>query len=334
MVTGEASAQAGFLRHGGRLSQAAAAFPHAPGPWLDLSTGINPQPWRGPRASRVELNRLPDPEGLRALEAIAARAFGVTDPARVIAVPGAEAGLRLLPGLLGARSVDILGPTYSGHEEAWRAAGVAPGLIAPDAMADSAAEALGVVNPNNPDGRRTPLADLLRLAQDRWLIVDESFGEVAPGLSLAAQSHDRLVVLRSFGKFHGLAGVRLGFLVVAPDLAARIRAQLGDWPVSAEAIVMGRAAYADQAWTERTRARLSRDAARLDRLLSGAGFEVLGGTALFRLAAAPDADARFRRLCEAGVLTRPFAYAPTWLRFGLPGPRDWKRLAATLEASR
>ena len=58
----------GFIRHGGRLAAARAAFPHAPQPWLDLSTGVNPRPYPAPRASRTERARLPDPEALRASE--------------------------------------------------------------------------------------------------------------------------------------------------------------------------------------------------------------------------------------------------------------------------
>lgn len=312
----------GASRHGGRLVEAAAAFPHAPTPWLDLSTGINPVAWTGPRATAHDLQRLPDPEGLKALEAAAAAAFGVADPARVVAVPGAEAGLRLLPGLLKISAVEIAGRTYGGHEDAWRAAGVP--VVA-------GGEAVVVVNPNNPDGRTLSREALTDLAWDgRWLIVDESFGEVTPELSIVGLEAERLIVLKSFGKFYGLPGLRLGFVVATRDLAGRLRRRLGDWPVSAEAIVMGRAAYADTAWRAATRARLARDAGRLDKILTAGGFEIVGGTSLFRLAAAPDAGERFQKLCEAGILTRPFAYAATWLRFGLPAPADFDRLEAAL----
>ncbi|WP_332770139.1 aminotransferase class I/II-fold pyridoxal phosphate-dependent enzyme [Phenylobacterium sp.] len=314
-----------FLRHGGRLAAAKRAFPDAPTPWLDLSTGINPRPWKGARATPADLARLPDPEAVAALEAAAAGAFGVA-PDRVAATPGAEAGLRALPRLLDARSVAVVSPAYGGHAEAWRLAGAKIEAISAGQIAATDAEAVVVVNPNNPDGaRHESLA-----AGDRWLIVDESFGETAPELSVASQAGGRLVVLRSFGKFYGLAGVRLGFVIAEPDLTARVRAQFGDWPVAAEAITAGTAAYADVAWRERTIRRLARDAARLDAMLTAAGFEILGGTSLFRLTSAPDAKARFTRLAEQGVLTRPFPDQPTWLRFGLP--KTWSRLAAALEA--
>ena len=330
-----------FLRHGGRLAAARRAFPDAPTPWLDLSTGINPRPWKGARATAVSLTRLPDPDEIKALEAAAAAAFGVS-PDRVAAVPGAEAALRALPRLLGARSVAIAAPTYGGHAEAWRLAGAKVQCVAPGDLAAVASEAIVVVNPNNPDGAQVRNPDV----GDRWLIVDEAFVETAPDLSLApsffpsllagqgARDSRHTLVLRSFGKFYGLPGVRLGFVIAEPGLAARIGAQFGDWPVSAEAIAAGLAAYPDEAWRERTRLRLARDAARLDGLLRANGFEVLGGTSLFRLAAAPDAGRRFEALARRGVLTRPFPDQPTWLRFGLPKPKDWPRLKAALEGSR
>jgi len=313
------------------MGDAAAAFPAATLPWIDLSTGINPHAWSGPRADFAALRRLPDPAETASLEAAAAQAFGVADPACVVATPGAEFGLRLLPKLTGAPSVAIVSPTYGGHAEAWANAGCA---IRPIAWGDDAedAAALVIVNPNNPDGRAVPAEAVKRLATpSQWLIVDESFVEAMPGLSVAAAAGKRMIVLRSFGKFYGLAGVRLGFLVAAPALATKARQMLGDWPVSAEAIAAGRSAYADPAWAEATRARLQADAARLDTLLSNAGMLVLGGTPLFRLCGSSGAETWFRRLAGHGILVRPFEAQPDWLRFGLPGNEaEWNRLEEAL----
>jgi cobalamin biosynthetic protein CobC len=323
-------------RHGGGLMKAAAAYPDAPRPWLDLSTGINPEPWRGPRAPEAELNRLPDPGALAALETAAASAFG-SAPERTAAAAGAEAAIRLLPLLLGVRSVEIVGPTYGAHAEAWRAAGVATRLIAPDQAATSQAGVLVIVNPNNPDGRLTRRADLIAMARERsaagrWLVVDESFIECAPGDSVSDLVEPGLIVLRSFGKFYGLAGVRLGFMLAAPGLIARLRALLGDWPVGADALIMGRGAYADADWRRRTEAALAERADRLDDVLSRAGFHIVGGTSLFRMTRTPNAALWFQHLCRAGVLTRPFDHTPDGLRFGLPSERDLPRLMHALEA--
>lgn len=323
-------------RHGGGLMKAAAAYPDAPKPWLDLSTGINPEPWRGPRAPEAELNRLPDPGALAALETAAASAFG-SAPERTAAAAGAEAAIRLLPLLLGVRSVEIVGPTYGAHAEAWRAAGVATRLIAADQATASQAGVLVIVNPNNPDGRLTRRADLIAMARERsatgrWLVVDESFIECAPGDSVSDIDAPGLIVLRSFGKFYGLAGVRLGFMLAAPDLVLRLRALLGDWPVGADALIMGRGAYADADWRRRTEAALAERADRLDDVLSRAGFHIVGGTSLFRMTRTPHTALWFQHLCRLGVLTRPFDHTPDGLRFGVPSERDLPRLMHALEA--
>lgn len=321
----------GHDRHGGRMAEAARLFPDAPLPWIDLSTGINPHAWAGPRADFAALRRLPDPAETQALENAAAAAFNLPDPAMLAAIPGAEAGLRLLPRLTGAASVSILGPTYGGHEEAWAAAGrEIRAVAARDALPDTAA--VVIVNPNNPDGRIIQPNALLRLAETRLLIVDESFGDVAPQLSVAPYAHDRLIVLRSFGKFYGLAGVRLGFIIAGPAVIASARAAFGDWPVSAEALAAGIAAYADRDWAQATRARLQQDSQRLDLLLTRAGLNVQGGTSLFRLCATPQAGFWFAHLARHGVLVRPFARQKDWLRFGLPGTdEEWARLAEALQ---
>lgn len=322
----------GAFRHGGRLHEAMAAYPDAPGPWLDLSTGINPEPWAGPRASVEALTRLPDPRDLAALETVAAKAFGVDDPARVVAVAGAEAGLRLVVGMLQGRAA-LVGPIYGGHTEAWGGRGMA--VPALDQARD--ADVLVLVNPNNPDGRQVARAELEALARSRsaagrWTIVDESFGEVAPELSVADLAIERLIVLRSFGKFYGLPGARLGFLILNKALAAKLRLVLGDWPLGADALALGLGAYADTGWRAQARVRLAAQARALDGVLAGAGLTVLGGCDLFRWVEAPDAHGLFARLCAQCVLTRPFSDRPDRLRFGLPSEKDFNRLRLAFEA--
>jgi cobalamin biosynthetic protein CobC len=333
---------AGFAHHGGRLGAARATYSQAPQPWIDLSTGINPKSYPAPRARGVTLNRLPDIAELGRLEAVAAAAFGVSDPRRVVATGGTEPALRLLPYVLGQRGAVVAGPTYGSHLDGWERAGV-PSRVVPDSqLEDSIADqaALVVVNPNNPDGRIISRERLRQLhdaagARGGVLVVDEAFAEVTPESSVAdiagGNETPHLVVLRSFGKFYGLAGLRLGFVVGAPELMARIRSVIGDWPVSVDALAAGLAAYADREWAERTRVQLARSARRLDELLGRYGFEVVGGTSLYRLVRADDAPVRFERLAAAGILTRPFQHDGSLLRFGLPGTADaWRRLTDVL----
>ena len=332
-----------FAHHGGRLSVARSLFPDVPQPWVDLSTGINPRSYPAPRASQRARNRLPEPTDLARLEALAADAFGVADPARVVATPGTECALRLLPQLVNLSAAVIVGPTYGSHADAWTRAGALTQTISIDNAQGHAERAacLTVVNPNNPDGRIVERDRLLSLhdSLDRhggMLIVDEAFADVVPEASVAPEAGSaapRLVVLRSFGKFFGLAGLRLGFVVAAASLASTLRGLLGEWPVSSDALAAGLAAYPDRRWAERERASLQEAARRLDQLLQSSGFELAGGTSLFRLARASNARTRFAGLLAAGILVRPFDFAPDLLRFGLPRGRDqWRRLAAALSA--
>jgi cobalamin biosynthesis protein CobC len=333
---------AGFAHHGGRLGAARAMYPRAPQPWIDLSTGINPESYPAPRARGITLNRLPDTAELSRLEAVAAAAFGVADPQRVVATGGTEPALRLLPYVLRQRAAVVAGPTYGSHADGWERAGV-PSRVVPDSeLEDSLADrtAVVVVNPNNPDGRVISRDRLRQLhdavaARGGVLVLDEAFAEVTPEASVAdiagSREAEHLVVLRSFGKFYGLAGLRLGFVVGAAQITARVRGVFGDWPVSVDALAAGLAAYADREWAQRMREQLAGSARRLDGLLARHGFEVVGGTSLYRLVRAQDAPVRFERLAAAGILTRPFQHDASLLRFGLPGPPDeWHRLSDAL----
>jgi cobalamin biosynthesis protein CobC len=331
-----------LTRHGGRLDAARALYPAAAQPWIDLSTGINPTPYPAPRASTLERARLPELQRLRALETTAARAFGVDDPNRIVAMAGSEAALRLLPQVLPSPSEAIIvWPTYSSHVDTWQRQGTRVRRVDTIEHASPVPDAvLTLVNPNNPDGVVTEPGTLLAAhdklaAEDGHLVVDEAFADVEPSCSVAplagSERYSRLVVLRSFGKFYGLAGLRLGFMIAAPAIIARARALLGDWPIAADAIAGGLAAYADTAWAERTRIRLRSAARRLDALLIRNELSVVGGTSLFRLARSESAPARFEQLLRAGILVRPFDHDATLLRFGLPqGTAAWQRLRDAL----
>lgn len=318
------------IAHGGGLIAARAQFPKAPEPWIDLSTGINPLPYPVPDLAPDAYHRLPEPEEVRRLEAVAAQAYGVADPNMVVAAPGTQILISLLPHLLRLDRVAIVGPTYAEHAAAWVAAGSTVAVV-PNIAAIDAGSGVVLCNPNNPDGRRVRDAELLTLSKRvEALLVDEAFADLeGPGLSLAPMLPANAIVLRSFGKTYGLAGLRLGFAIAAPIVAQTIRAMLGPWAVSGTAVEIGTAALADSAWLNATRARLNDDVARLDNLLTAAGAGMVGGTHLFRLAETPDAQAIWERLGQAGILARRFETEPSWLRFGIPGGA-WDRIEAAL----
>lgn len=317
-----------LTHHGGRIDAAMALFPDAPGPWLDLSTGINPVPWTPPEGLAVDAGPLPDRSALARLEALAAAHFGVAAE-RVAAVPGSEMALRLLPMLGLARPIVAVRPSYGTH------GAVAAARVDHAALADWAGQggSLLLANPNNPDGVYRSAAQLATLAAAQaraggWLIVDEAFADAMPEAGFGGG--ERVVVLRSFGKFFGLAGLRLGFVIAEPAILARLREALGDWPVSAHAIAWGSAAYADTGWIAATRTALVARAAALDTLLARHGLSAHGACPLFRMVETAAAPAIFRRLAAAGILVRPFADAPKRLRFGVPVADDLPRLDRAL----
>lgn len=309
--------------HGGRLSAARAAYPHAREPWLDLSTGINPNAWDTEHVGRIDWCALPDGPALLVLEAAAAEHFGVAAD-RVCAMPGTEIGLRLLETMDLPTPHLHVEPSYGTHSEAF---GGSRAISADQlAAAQTGGGTLLLANPNNPDGRSLPPPMLLGLAREMaeregWLIVDEAFADARPDTSILPHldGSEPVVILRSFGKFFGLAGLRLGFMIAPASRIALLRRRLGSWPLSTAAIAIGTAAYRDRDWIAATRDRLADDAGALDAVLRRHGLEPIGDCPLFRLTINGDANSVFERLARQGILTRPFAYAPTWLRFGLPG---------------
>lgn len=328
------------LVHGGALHRMQRLFPGAPRPWLDLSTGINPWPYRVGGALHKHLARLPDEDLQDACQAAMAQAYGAPREA-VLPAPGSEALIRLLPRLIRARTVIVPDPSYGDHGAAWRAAGAIVEAAADPLARAGAADVLVIVNPNNPDGRSAPpeaLADALaaQVARGGWLVVDEAFVDLLPRLSLAKRAGARgLVVLRSFGKFFGLAGLRLGALLGPPDMLAAAREALGIWAVSGPALAIGAMAYADARWAERTRARLQRARLALDGVLRSADLAVVGGTDLFRFVAVEDAEAMWGRLGWAGIAVRRFSWSPSRIRIGLPASAAARgRLASALQGER
>lgn len=306
--------------HGGNLDAARAAF--GGGDWIDLSTGINRRPWPVPALSPQAWTALPTASATQALIRAAAFAYG-TAPDHILPMAGAQAAIQTYPRLAPPGLARVLAPTYNEHAAALRAMGWrVQEVTTPQALAG--ADLAVVVNPNNPDGRVVdPLALDVGL-----LVVDESFADPHSGLSMAARAGGNRLVLRSFGKFYGLAGVRLGFLLGDPLLLARAGELAGPWSVSGPALEIGAAALTDRVWQDATTARLHADAARLDALARGAGWRLVGGTALFRTYATPDAAAAQGHLARHRIWSRVFPYSTEWIRLGLPDGADWPRIEA------
>ncbi|MBI1385147.1 MAG: threonine-phosphate decarboxylase [Rhizobiales bacterium] len=323
--------------HGGDIDRAIARFGGKHEEWIDLSTGINRVPYPVPPLGEHALRSLPTRADIERLVDAARRRYATC--AAILPVAGAQAAIQLLPLLERAPSrcgtARILSPTYNEHAASWRSAGWRIEEAGDLAGLVGAAAAV-VVNPNNPEGRAFTPNDLLELSgRVARLVVDESFADHDAALSLAPDigTERGVFVLRSFGKFYGLAGIRLGFVIGHEDDISSLAAMAGPWPVSGPAIAIGALALADDAWAGGTARRLEAETLRLDALAVTAGWQPAGGSALFRLYETPDAGAAQAALARSRIWSRIFPYSSTWLRLGIPGGQtEWSRVADALGA--
>lgn len=318
--------------HGGNLDAAIARFGGAREDWIDLSTGINPEPYPVPQVSADAWAVLPRRAELNALLSTAAKAYG-TD-ARLTGFAGAQGAIQVIPFLRPPGAARVLAPTYNEHVAALRTGGWAVEEVAEIDQMYGADLAI-VVNPNNPDGKSYGF-EVLKALSERvgLLIVDESFADPVPSLSLAGrfgELSDNVVLLRSFGKFYGLAGIRLGFAISDEAIADRLSELAGPWPISGPAIEIATEALANRRWQLDAIERLNADASRLDILASQAGWSLVGGTPLFRTYATPDAAAAQNMLARHKIWSRIFPYSQSWIRLGLPPSDRWDQLEAAFK---
>lgn len=322
-----------MLEHGGRLLRAAHRLGIPADQWLDLSTGVSPWPWPVPPVPASAWHRLPeDEDGL--LEA--ARAYYGTDA--LLPVAGSQAAIQALPLLRAPGTVGIIAPGYNEHAHAWRRAGHEVACAPATQLLEDAGryDVLVLIHPNNPGGERFEVAALLalhaRLARrGGWLVVDEAFMDATPQDSLCTHAgREGLIVLRSIGKFFGMAGARAGFVCADTPVREGLRERLGPWTLAGPSRWAVRAALADRAWQDATRPRLHAASARLHEVLRAHGLAAGGGSAFFQWCRHPEAAALHEALARRAILTRLFD-APASLRFGLP-PDDagLERLDAAL----
>lgn len=307
--------------HGGNLDAAIARFGGSRETWLDLSTGINPVSYPVPPLPSHAWTALPDQAALNRLLEAARRFWGIPADIGVIAVPGASAAIAHIPHLKAPDRVAIPGPTYNEHAASFAAAGW-------EVTQNSAACTASVhVHPNNPNGRVWQASDLGGVLR----VIDESFCDVMPETSLIQEAgKPGTLILKSFGKFWGLAGVRLGFVIGDKTLLAHLSTMLGPWSVAGPALHIGEAALNDDLWAARTRERLTEDATRLDDMVLSQDARLAGGSTLFRLYEVDSSLNWQARLANHHIWSRIFPYNPRWLRLGLPAGDGWEQLGRAL----
>ncbi len=336
-----------MLEHGGRLTQAAKQYNIALKQWLDLSTGINPNGWPVPEIPASTWARLPEEDD--GLEQIACNYYGAK---QVLPVAGSQAAIQALPQLRKNRlcqnkrqqssRVAVLSTTYAEHAFAWQTAGhqvIALTSTAVDNMLEKL-DVLIIVNPNNPTGERFSIEQLLNWHQQLasrggWLVVDEAFMDVTPQHSLVAYSQrDGLIVLRSLGKFFGLAGARVGFVCAQREITESLKNLLGPWSINTPARYLAAKALADRPWQQMARNTLTIAGRHLQVLLKQYDLDAKGECDLFQWVVTPQAQSLHENLAQQGILTRLFGASTNTLpslRFGLPKTQtDWQRLQTAL----
>ena len=322
-----------MLEHGGKLRDAARRFGVPKDGWIDLSTGLNPNGYPAPALPPQAWQRLPETDP--ALIDAACRYYGAPS---MLAVAGTQAAIAALPTLRPPSRVVVAAPSYAEHAHHWSQHGHAL-REAPYETLDAHVpdcDVMVLCNPNNPTGYTLPPAMLRdwadQLAQrGGWLVVDEAFCDCAPQLSIAASSgRPGLIVLRSVGKFFGLAGARVGFAAAEPRLLARLEDRLGPWTISGPAQHIARAALEDRAWQARTCEQLGAAGERMRELLARHGIAA-SGTALFHWWPEERPEAFHRHMAERGIWVRLFTRAARGIRIGLPAAaHEWTRLDAAL----
>lgn len=306
--------------HGGGLDHAIRRFGGARQQWIDLSTGINPVPYPLGALAAEDWAALPDHGAFSQLTAAARRFWGVPDGAAILPAPGASALIARIPALMKPGKVHITTPTYNEHAAAFSAHGW-------QVTESGKGDARVVVHPNNPDGHLWTPAD----TNAPLSVIDESFCDVAPEATMIhLAERPGTIVLKSFGKFWGLAGLRLGFAIARPDTIARLNDMTGPWAVSGPALRIGARALDDLDWAKETRQRLTRDANRLDAVMTARGAALIGGTSLFRLYHVDNAAEWQERLARARIWSRIFPYSDHFLRLGLPPANGWQQLESAL----
>ena len=321
--------------HGGNITAAANEFGLPEDQWIDLSTGINSTSYPNTQLSADIFRVLPRTSSMDCLIKEARIFYNVNNNSQIIAGAGTQSILQTLPLLFPNREVYILTPTYSEHQYTWEKAGNKVFTVKTLNAIPNDVIAI-VVNPNNPDGHKYSVEELLNLSENlELLVVDEAFCDTELNLSVIPHlANHKILALRSLGKFFGLAGLRLGFAIGMPLITRHLAVRLGPWAVSGPATEIGTRALADTSWVSDMKTTLNSQSSRLNHILIKQNLSIVGGTSLFTLIKSKHAFRIYNALAKNGILIRRFENYETWLRIGLPGPEnEWEKLEHILNST-
>ena len=313
--------------HGGDIDNAIKKYGGNKDDWIDLSTGINPNHYPYKLINIRELQNLPYKNDIDNLNKLAKKYFQTT--ACVRAVSGAQGGINILPFLFPNKTVSILSPTYNEYQNVF--SNSLKKIINVKNLSELKKSQIAIIcNPNNPDGKLYSNDNLLKISKSvEYLIIDESFIDQYPRKSLSHKLDDQtnILILRSFGKFFGLAGIRLGFLISNKEIDKKIQFLIGNWPISNVAINVASKALIDHVWIMNTISFLKEGSYFLDCLASEINWKVVGGTNLYRLYETPNAHDAQNKLANFKIWSRRFSYSKKWIRLGIPRKKDFKKVS-------
>ena len=316
-----------IYEHGGDLDKAINKYGGKKEQWIDLSTGINPNSYPHSDINIKEFRNLPSKTDILKLNEIAKISFQTN--ASVSSLMGAQAAINILPVLFPIGNITILEPTYNEYNKVF--SDFSRNIITVRTLHELKNSQIAILcNPNNPDGRLYSNEDLIELSKNvQVLIVDESFIDQYPENSLSTKINNQtnnIIILRSFGKFFGLAGLRLGFTITGKKLDKKIKDLIGPWPISSITSIIASKALCDNVWKENTIKYLQENSRLIDSLTSKLKWEIVGGTNLFRLYKTPNASIAQDKLAKLKVWTRRFSYSPYWIRLGIPSKKELDNL--------
>jgi len=345
--------------HGGQLSKVAKQFGIPEQEWLDLSTGIAPFSYAIPAISEKIWQDLPtiSPSLIRAAQQYYQAKF-------CWPVAGSQQLIEKLPSLWNDKNSAIESGKkqhaylpkvgYKEHQRAWSLAGYQIHFYQ-DALPDNIEKnsIVVVINPNNPLTDTFSIQQLTQLKahcqqQKALLIIDEAFADIFPSefsfvphltnynennndsANDNENESDDLIVLRSFGKFFGLAGIRIGFACTTEIWRDIIKESIGPWSINGPALFIAEQALQDTQWQIEQSLRLEKYSKKLQELLKlHLPNASIKANALFITVFLDNAASVYEKLCQQGVYVR-LTDEQNALRFGVGNDQQLLHLTGVL----